>query len=263
MTKKQTADEQLPNTLCAGMARVALRVVRHDRFDDPIKVYSDVKDPVQRFTESVFGQAEHELEHTIIIPPSIISDALLEGPRASPGVVARVARRLLEIEKKVDGSPADRMALMYMVGIFLFHNLIQQGRRERLVTEIQFDCDDAMLLGIPGPELGPEFESDDEILNLIAEIPPQQEYHQEQEQRRYEDLEADAAVPHRRALLLGVESIVKAEMRTEAVLKNQAPAVKPSTAKTLFAILAQTQLTGSSDFDWLRAQASVCLSDEA
>jgi hypothetical protein len=104
------------------MARTALRFVRTDPYDDKLRLQEDVKSILAAFVESTYDP------HTDIITPEIISPDLeesLKGAAAGAGG-GYIADRLRESLQTVNGDHADRFALLYMVGIFVFHDLVHQ-----------------------------------------------------------------------------------------------------------------------------------------
>ena len=148
---------------CAGVARVAFRIVRRDPFDDRLKVPTDILDEIKTFTESVFSAAE-------LTPLAFLSDSVREQwPDHNPcGMATR--NRLKDLLKELKGDDADRPAVILMVGLLVFHGLVRRGSRgpESFDVDTVLDMDwDSLDIVVPAPITDSE-ESDAALLSDAA-----------------------------------------------------------------------------------------------
>lgn len=244
--------------VCAGMARVALRTVRHGPLDDRLKEYNDIADPILKFVAEVFGGNASQDGSTIMLSrPPFMSDVLKEAVNddgTAPQVPLKCTRApssLLEIEAKVRGSEADRCSLLYMVGVFLFHSLIHEDSKELQpdappVLDEELDSFHAFLSGmwsdspmstIPTPDA--EQRSDQQLPSRLEDF----------FEDPFDKFERAAAVKHLDALKVGA-------LRLNTKGANVAPEKRTAALSWLKGILAMTPLDISSeDFLWLTSVA--------
>lgn len=250
--------------VCAGMARVFLRVVRFDPLDDRLEVYPDIADTILQFVSSVFSGISQDGTTAMptrfyICRPDFVSDSLkyeLDDEVAAfqvPGAAVQVplqceeARsKLLAIEEKVGGSEADRVALLLTVGILLLHILIEKDSSDQVLNPLLSDSspvlDEEMDREFPdGPDTLDHLM--DALLSTgVGELFDDKPYHS------FAEFEAEAArrgMPHLEALKQGV-----LHMRTKG---NKCPPEKKGVAlMKLRTLLEESYLDISSqDFDWL------------
>ena len=226
--------------VCAGMARVALRVVRFDPLDDRLEVYPDIADNILEFVSSVFDS------NTVMLRrPDCISDSLkdeLDGEVSAihvPLQCTEAPSQLLAIEEKVGGSEADRVALLLTVGILLLHILVDQNSSDQVLDPV---LDEEMDREFPD---GPD--NLDDLMDALLST-GEEELFDDKPYHSFDEFEAEAArrgMPHLEALKQGV-----LHMRTKG---NKCPPEKKRVAlMKLRTILEETYLdTSSEDFEWL------------
>lgn len=130
--------------LCTGLARVALRDVRSDPLDHRQKPGKDLQPEIIKFKSSVFSSPpDSVMGRCMLHVPAFVSDNFLH---VQDGLYIRnfpqhIQSQLLEIERTVDGTEADRLALLYMVGLLLFQDCVQQGMTgmEEQLVDVMYD----------------------------------------------------------------------------------------------------------------------------
>lgn len=215
--------------------------MRIGHYDDRLKVYADIRNSILQFTNSVFQHTKDEdegdaAEHECMFTPVFIPESLLEAQQGNTGPcnMVRITRRLHQIHRKVAGVKADRFALLYMVGIFLFHDLVEEAEDPLMAVPIggdsELDCDAPM----------DSFDNFIEFENFFYSI-------------QHKDPETSAPASHAEALRVGVQHM-KAKGKKAASAKKKTEKLKA--AKQFYAILEKTPLDlEDSEFDWLREAA--------